>query len=403
MKIIHTSDWHLGHRLYNFDRTDEEEFFFKNMADVVEQEKPDALLIAGDVFHTCAPGNDVAKRFCDSLLEIQCRSPETEIVLIAGNHDSYSRLEIDKSLWKRLHVTVVGTPAETAEGHADFGKNVISVPGKGIVAAVPFCHARNFPTVPGDEGERRDLAYFKAMSEYVESVNSDNLPVVLMAHLPVGRDTDLVGHEKLALIGGEETVEASVLGSGYDYIALGHIHKSQWVKGDRKLARYAGTPRKIHFDEQHMHGVDVVEVSRGQDPQVRTVPLPLKYRLVTVGGEKGLPFEEAFRALGAEDLRAGDFVRLNVAMDAEEAEGPDWRERARVLVESKGARFTHLNPVRKETVETEKAVRSMTMQEIRGLKDEDVVGLLAKEHALTDEQKDLLRGLLAQMEKEART
>ena len=402
MKIIHTADWHLGHRLYNFDRTDEEIAFLERLAEIVDQERPDALVISGDVFHTCAPGNDVAKRFCDGLLEVQSRSPKTEIVLIAGNHDSYSRLEVDKSLWKRLHVTVIGTPAETADGCADFSGNIVEIPDKGLVAAVPFCHARNFPTVPGDASERRDLAYFKGLATYVADANKANLPAVLMAHLPVGRDTDLAGHENLAVIGGEETVDIAELGSGYDYIALGHIHMSQWIKGERKLARYAGTPRPIHFDERHRHGVDVVEVVRGQEPQVKTVELLEKYRLVTVGGEKGLPFEEAMKELGKTELQEGDFVRVNVSMGADEPEGPNWRETARAQTESKHGRFALLNPIREKVANSESPVKSMTMQEIRKLTDEDVIGLIAAEHALSAEQKDLLRGLLSEMNNAAR-
>ena len=402
MKIIHTSDWHLGHSLYNYSREEEHADMLRQMTRIVEEEKPDAFVISGDVYDTMQPSTSVQTMLADALVEIHHANPKMLTVCIAGNHDSYSRLEVDKSLWKRLHVTVIGTPAETADGCADFSGNIVEIPDKGLVAAVPFCHARNFPTVPGDASERRDLAYFKGLATYVADANKANLPVVLMAHLPVGRDTDLAGHENLAVIGGEETVDIAELGSGYDYIALGHIHMSQWIKGERKLARYAGTPRPIHFDERHRHGVDVVEVVRGQEPQVKTVELLEKYRLVTVGGEKGLPFEEAMKELGKTELQEGDFVRVNVSMGADEPEGPNWRETARAQTESKHGRFALLNPIREKVANSESPVKSMTMQEIRKLTDEDVIGLIAAEHALSAEQKDLLRGLLSEMNNAAR-
>ena len=104
MKIVHTSDWHLGQKLYNYDRFDEEAYFFRQLADLVETERPDALVVSGDVFHTGVPGNDVAKCFTDSLAEVTERCPEMETVVIAGNHDSYSRLVVDATLWKRCRV-----------------------------------------------------------------------------------------------------------------------------------------------------------------------------------------------------------------------------------------------------------------------------------------------------------
>ena len=167
MKIVHTSDWHLGHRLYNYDRSDEEEHFFMQLLSVVEREQPDAMVVSGDVFHTGAPGNDVARCFTDRLLDVQAKCPTMETVIIAGNHDSYSRLVVDKSLWSRCRVHVLGLPAEDGEGRADFGKNVVGVGEKGLIAAVPFCHERNFPSVEGTAGESRAREYFGGLSKFV--------------------------------------------------------------------------------------------------------------------------------------------------------------------------------------------------------------------------------------------
>ena len=152
MKIIHTSDWHLGDRLSNYDRTDEEDHFFGQLAAVVEREQPDALVVSGDVFDMGVPGNDVAKRFTDRLLDVLEKCPTMETVVIAGNHDSYSRLVVDESLWSRFRVHVFGRPAEDEGGKAVFARNVVEIPGKGLIAAVPFCHSRNFPTVEATTG-----------------------------------------------------------------------------------------------------------------------------------------------------------------------------------------------------------------------------------------------------------
>ena len=393
MKIIHTSDWHLGHRLYNYDRTDEEEHFFRQLAAVAERERPDALVVAGDVFHTGAPGNDVAKRFTERLLDVQAACPSMETVVIAGNHDSYSRLVVDKALWSRCRVHVFGMPAEDGEGRAVFGRNVVSLPGKGVIAAVPFCHPRNFPTVGDAAGENRAESYFAGLARHV-AARAEGLPAVLAAHLAVQGDIDLRGHDRSRLVAGEECIEAGALGAAYDYVALGHIHCPQWIRGGRRLARYCGSPRAIHFDEAYEHGVDVVTVEAGREPEVRTVPFEPLRALATLGGEEGLPFDKALEAVAGAELAPGTYVRLNVSLGAGDLPGPDWTERARRACAAKGLRFCLNNPVRAEAAETGGSRPALTMAELKELSDDEVLRILSDRHKLTDRHRELIRSLM---------
>ena len=399
MKIIHTSDWHLGHRLYNYDRADEETHFFAQLADLVARERPDALVVSGDVFHTGAPGNDVAKSFTDSLLDVSARSPGLETIVIAGNHDSYSRLMVDAALWKRCRVHVFGVPAEDADGRAAFDGNVVELPGKGFIAAVPFCHARNFPQVPGAEGTDRAAAYFAGLGRHLAERNVVDLPCVLMAHLAVGKETSFTGQDRLGVIGGEECVDPETLGTGYDYIALGHIHCPQWVRGERKRARYCGTPRAIHFDETYAHGVDVVTVARGQPPAVRTEVFPPLRALKTFGGAAGAPFDDALGQMqAAADLPAETYVRLNVSIGANELPGADWTERARQAAADRGFRFCQVNPIRQAAVDLNApAAPVLTVDELQDLPADKVIDILARQRPLTDRQRALIKGLLEGM------
>ncbi len=397
MKIIHTSDWHLGHRFYDYDRTEEEERFFAQLAKVVAEERADALVVSGDVYHTGAPGNDVAKRFTDRLLEVQAGSPATEVVVIAGNHDSSSRLEVDRTLWMRSHVRIFGTSAETAEGRADFEKNVVELPGKGFIAAVPFCHERNFPAVAGTPAEDRMAAYFSALEAYLRVRNDQGLPSVLMAHLAVGKETDFTGQDRGLVIGGEASIEVRTLGTGYDYIALGHIHCPQWVKGERKVARYCGTPRAIHFDETYPHGVDVVEIASGREPVVRTIAFEPLRKVVTVGGKEGKDFSEVLQELEAARLEAGTYVRLNVALKAGEVVDPEWTERARTVAMALGLRFCQVNTIRSEEERAGVETSRLSMEELKALTDDDVVNILGSVRELTVRQKNLLLGLMKEM------
>ena len=393
MKIIHTSDWHLGDRLFNYDRTDEEEHFFGQLAAVVSRERPDVLVVSGDVFDMGAPGNDVAKRFTDRLLDVLEQCPAMETVVIAGNHDSYSRLVVDESLWNRFHVHVFGRPTEDGDGKAIFAGNVVEIPGKGLIAAVPFCHSRNFPTVEDATGENREREYFEGLAQYV-SDRSNGLPAVLMAHLAVKGVLDLRGHDKALVIGGEECVGVADLGTAYDYVALGHIHCPQWIKGEKKVARYCGTPRAIHFDETCDHGVDVVTVEAGRAPEVRTEVFEPLHALVTLGGKDGLPFEEALKQVAEATLPADTYIRLNVRLGAGELPGPDWTERARKACCAKGLRFCVNNPIRTETSEKQETKKMLTMEELKELSNDEVLQILSTRQRLSDRQRELVKSLM---------
>ena len=393
MKIIHTSDWHLGHRLYNYDRTDEEEHLFRQLAAVVERERPDALVVSGDVFHTGAPGNDVAKRFTERLLDVQAACPSMETVVIAGNHDSYSRLVVDKALWSRCRVHVFGIPAEDGEGRAVFERNVVMIAGKGVIAAVPFCHPRNFPTVDGEADENRAENYFGGLARHVAAC-AEGLPSVLVAHLAVKGDIDLRGHDRSRLVAGEECIEAEALGSDYDYVALGHIHCPQWIKGARKVARYCGSPRAIHFDEAYDHGVDVVTVETGKEPDVRTEVFEPLHALATLCGDEGKPFEEALQEVAGAELPQDTYVRLNVRLGPGEMPGPDWTERSRKACLAKGLRFCLNNPIRTEAAEKGGSKPVLTMAELKELSVDEVLQILSDKHELTDRHRELIRSLM---------
>ena len=397
MKIIHTSDWHLGDRLHGWDRADEEEHFFSQLKAVVAKERPDAMLISGDIFDTGTPGNDVAKKFNDALLDISEACPSMETVVIAGNHDSYSRLVVDESLWRRHHVHVFGIPAEDGEGKAVFSANVVDTPQKGVVAAVPFCHERNFPSVAGASGANRVREYFAGLAQFAAET-AKGRPCVLMAHLAVGKDTDFTGQDKSMAIGGQECVDPGVLGAGYDYIALGHIHCPQWIKGEKKVARYCGTPRAIHFDETYEHGVDIVEVESGKEPSVRTEVLKPKRDIVTVGGKEGLAFNDALEAVESLDAPAETYIRLNVALGENGAMGPDWAERARRACVAKNYRYCIVNPIRKEVAAKASAEKkTLSIEELRELSNDEVVTILSSRRSLTPRQCELVKGLLAEV------
>ena len=108
MKILHTSDWHLGHALYNYDRSEEQICFLNQLTGIVQEEQPDVMVVSGDIYHYSTPSAATQKMYTDGLLRIHQACPSMTIVVTAGNHDSSSKLEIDSNLWDHFRVKVIG-------------------------------------------------------------------------------------------------------------------------------------------------------------------------------------------------------------------------------------------------------------------------------------------------------
>lgn len=243
MKILHTSDWHLGHTLYNYDRTAEQQAFLRQLACIVAEEQPDAMVVSGDIYHYSAPAAATQKMYTDAMLDIHQACPGMTIVVTAGNHDSSSKLEIDSSLWQHFGLNVVGNIERTAE-EVNLDKHIIEVKNEkgttGYVIAVPHVYPQNFPLLDSETPrDQRQARFFQALLDEVKKRNTAQLPVVLMAHLSI-EGSDRSGHDES--IGGIEYVPLSAMGEGYDYLALGHIHCPQDIKGSHHHARYCGTP-----------------------------------------------------------------------------------------------------------------------------------------------------------------
>ena len=383
MKILHTSDWHLGHEHYNYHRQDEFEDFFRQLRDIVRREQPDAMLVSGDIYHSSIPTIPTQAMYVKAMLSIHETCPEMEIIVTAGNHDSASRLEVNRSLWDHFRVRVVGNLARTPEG-VDFDRHVFVIPGKGIVAAVPHVFKQNFPPADDPAADRQE-AFYRALMRHVEEMNTDGLPVVLMAHLAVNDKKDGNSPDEA---GGMEFEPLDVLGEGYDYAALGHIHHPRFVCKDSTKVRYCGSPIAITFKESYEHSVTIAHVEHGEEPVIDTIPLHLMRPVRTIPDEP-VTFEEAIEVLKAHDDDDGAYIQLNVRS----ANGlpVDCSERALEAAKGKRCRFCtfHLLDERDEATKhqlidvTPDEFLAMTPMEVarrylegKGLPPEDYLKLL---------------------------
>ena len=361
MKIIHTSDWHLGQNFYGYDRTQEQNHALQQIEDLVRQETPDALVVSGDIYDTPQPSSAVQTLFTEAIMRIHKASPQTEIIITAGNHDSGAKHEISRVLWETQSVHMIGTINKE-----DTLEQIIELPGKGFIIAVPYSSERHIP-----EG------FWQGLLDEVEAQNEDGLPVVLMAHLTVS-GCDFKGHDnaKDISVGGIDAVELEELGVGYDYVALGHIHRAQTIEGSDGRVRYSGTPVPVSFEENYPHTVSVVEIaSHGATPMIREIAIDNPYPLVTLPSVGYAPWDEVKRLLTEYPKDNPSYIRLNV--EVEDVLPPDAIPEARKILSEGEGRFCLVNARRKRVESAEKTALSVT--EFRAMEPIAVARMYAEE------------------------
>lgn len=389
MKILHTSDWHLGHLLYN----DSQELAQRDMLDqltkMVASEEPDAILISGDVYDTTQPSATVQQMFSDAIVGFHNAHPATTIICIAGNHDSSSKHMIFHTPWEALGVHMVGSITKEAE----LDDYIFEVKDKGFVVAVPFAADRFMPD-----------GVFATLSERVAARNTNNLPVFLMAHLAVS-GCDFRGHDQVdeegKNIGGLNCMKVDVFGTDYDYVALGHIHKQQCLD-DQKRVWYSGTPIAVSFDEVYhgnRHGALLVECSRhGEQPQVKLLGIESKQPLVNIPAEGSVCWEEAKKLLTAYPADIPSLLRLNVEVDKHQPAGANDEARAIIEVGKKACKLCFVNYQRKKVEPkdgTTEVSKTYTPTEIKNLSVVEAAKLYfdAKSGGFDKELQDLFEEL----------
>jgi len=369
VKFIHTSDWHLGHCLYQYDRSAEQQDFLRQLVEIVHAEQPDALLVCGDVFQTAQPTYAAVRLYNEWMLKLRDACQTMTIVVIAGNHDSGNRLACDSEVWQRAAgVHTLGHTTRTDDGMADLDRHIIAVPAAtgdtpaAYIAAVPYTFIYNYPPVSHDAGDNRQQAYFQALLDRIDERNTHGVPVVLMAHLAVS-GSDFTGHDQVAQMQ-QNSYPLTELGEGYDYAALGHIHRPQHP-GNNPRVRYCGTPIAMSFDEQCSHSVSVVTLERHGDlPHVRTIPITNLHPLHTIPAREPVELDEALELLAAEASKGEEsYLRLNVLTQGYLPQ--DARERVNKVIGQANCRVCEIKTTPRNKATGEDSQHQMTLSEFK--------------------------------------
>lgn len=264
MKLIHLSDLHLGKRVNDFSMLEDQQYILAEILQIIDREKPDGVLIAGDVYDKSVPSAEAVALLDDFLVRLSKR--ELRIFVISGNHDSPERMAFGGRLMERSGVHL----APVYDGRVE---PVVLTDQYGPVKLylLPFVkpsHVRRcFP-------EREIATYTDAVAAAIEAMGVDTaVRNVLVTHQFV-TGAARCDSEELS-VGGTDNVDAAVF-DPFDYVALGHIHGPQQV--GRETVRYCGTPLKYSFSEAgHKKSVTVVELGAKGAVTIRTIPLkPLR-------------------------------------------------------------------------------------------------------------------------------
>ena len=277
MKIFHLSDLHIGLKLMNRDLREDQEYILDEITELARRERPDAVVIAGDIYDKAVPSAEAVEVFDRFLVGLTEAVPDAVIMMISGNHDSAPRIDCFRKVLSHQKVYMVGQPPRTEEEYIE--KVILEdKDGKVNFYLLPFVKPSMVKQVVGVDENGNNLSYNETLHRLIgrEKINSDerNVLVSHQFYLPSGKNAEDVERmdSEMRTVGNIDEVSADVLGN-FDYAALGHIHKP--MKVGSELYRYCGTPLACSVSEaQQQKGIIMVEM--GVKGEIKTTILPLE-------------------------------------------------------------------------------------------------------------------------------
>ena len=292
MKILHTADWHIGQRLHERSRLDEHKQFLNWILDTIQEHQIELLLVSGDIFDTSLPSAEATNLYYRFLYRLFDET-DAYAVITAGNHDSPRHLEAPREFLEMGRIYVVGLSGKAADCVFPFPPDDPRV----MVAAVPYLSETELPHVSYEtEIEKSERYRERLKSFYADCVDAmpAELPKILMGHLFVqgGKISD---SERNVQIGGATATYANDFPDGVDYVALGHLHRPQTIRGTDYPIRYSGSPIPLRFNEaDYSKQIYLLELSDdGTLALDETIEVPVFKELCTVEGDENSILWEA--------------------------------------------------------------------------------------------------------------
>lgn len=384
MRLLHTSDWHLGQALHSYDRSYEHQQFLDWLLDTLVAERVDALLIAGDIFDTANPSSSAQKQLYRFLQQARRRLPALDIVVIAGNHDSPGRLEAPGPLLEDHGTTVIGHVLRGPDGAIDIERMVVPLrDAAGAIAAwclaIPFLRPGDVPRADADADADADpylagiARLYRQAYALADGKRTAGQAIVAMGHCHMVDGQASLDSERRIVIGGTEALPAAVFDGGIAYTALGHLHLAQRV-GGKDHRRYCGSPLPLSFAEvgyrHQVLRIDLVDSAA----QVEGIDVPRAVELLRIPATPQ-PLDAVLLALAELDLRElprerQPFLEVRVLLDGPE---PGLRARIESALDGKPVRLAKIEPTRKHQAGSGDGFQAaLSLEQLAQLQPDDI-------------------------------
>jgi len=288
MKILHTSDWHIGHRLHEQSQFYEQEKFLNWLIQLINKQSIDILLVSGDIFDNAYPSSQSLDLFYRFLADLYKNTKCKQVIMTAGNHDSPGTLNAPDNFVRSFNIHLIGRASDDIKNEIysfNIGDENI------IIAAVPFLRDRDIrKAISGESGDDIEHRYKKALKNHyhalaqeIEKLDNKNAFVLAMGHLFAigGQPTD---SENRIYVGGLGDISASDFPDLFDYIALGHLHRPQIIDNERNI-RYSGSPYILSFSEaEQKKSVLLISTTNSKITSVEEIEIPAFRELFIVKG-----------------------------------------------------------------------------------------------------------------------
>ncbi|SIR60784.1 Exodeoxyribonuclease I subunit D [Janthinobacterium sp. TND4EL3] len=400
MRLLHTSDWHLGQTLHNYERGYEHQRFLDWLLDTLVAERVDVLLVAGDVFDNANPSAASQKQLYVFLQQARARLPALQLIVVAGNHDSAGRLEAPGPLLAAHGTHVIGHVLRDDAGQIDLERLLLPLTGsdgqvQAWCLAVPFLRPGDVPKLPAGDTQDAYLGgialLYRQLTDLALARRQPGQAILAMGHCHMVGGEMSNDSERRIVIGGTEMLPSGIFDASIAYAALGHLHKAQAVGGQEHI-RYCGSPIPLSFAEvNYRHQVLCLDIDGETLQSVRVIAVPRAVPLLRVPATPA-PISEVLAQLAALDVpdapaEAQPFLEVRVRLDAPE---PGLRTRIETALDGK--------PVRLAKIETSSAARAsapdnMTLDQLGQLQPDDIFRRLYQQKYAKEAPPELLSGL----------
>ncbi|MGO4999719.1 exonuclease subunit SbcD [Oceanisphaera sp. W20_SRM_FM3] len=328
MRILHTSDWHLGQHFMGKTRLEEHKAFLHWLVEQVRVQSVDAVLVAGDVFDTGTPPSYARELYNDFIVELQRTG--AQLIILGGNHDSVAMLNESRSLLGCLNVQVIPGVLADIEHQVLILNNSVGEPGA-VLCAVPFIRAREvLSSESGQSASDKQQSLQQAIADHYQQLFEQAERLSEDHHHTHGRRLPIIGTGHLTTVGASssDSVREIYIGTldafpanafpPLDYLALGHIHRPQKVGGHEHM-RYCGSPIALSFDEVgQQKEVLLVDVDESGLRAITSLAVPIFQSLARVKGNLA-ELAIAMKAVAAEQISLGQtknvWLEVTVAED----------------------------------------------------------------------------------------